>query len=70
MAKLPFQDIIKPLQAAIDDFALGMDNIAARIKEIEQAHTQTGIFGEDFARDQGAGPYKYKEGGHDNTRTD
>ena len=62
MAKLPFQDIIKPLQAAIDDFSLGMDNIKARIDEITQQHTQTSLFGSDFARNQGEGPYKYKKG--------
>ena len=57
MAKLPFQDIIKPLQAAIDDFADGLDQIKARLAEIELANTQTALLGSNFFRTDSGGRY-------------
>ena len=60
MAKLPFQDIIKPLQAAIDDFALGMANIQARLAEMTQNATQSALLGSGFNR--GPDSQKYDRG--------
>jgi len=60
MAKLPFQDIIKPLQAAIDDFALGMQNIQDRLQEMTMNATQSGLVKSGFGR--GPGGIKYDRG--------
>ena len=37
MAKLPFQDLMKPLQASVDDFALAVIQLSARIQEMKQS---------------------------------
>jgi len=52
MAKLPFQDLMKPLQASIDDFALSMIRMISRIAEmkgmIAEAKSLSSEFGQDI----------------------
>ena len=52
MAKLPFQDLMKPLQASIDDFALAMIRMTSRIEEmkgmISEAQHLSSNFGGDI----------------------
>jgi hypothetical protein len=56
MAKLPFQDLMKPLQASVDDFALAVIQLSARIQEMKQNKQNASGLASNF----GSGIYSEK----------
>ena len=51
MAKLPFQDLMKPLQAGLDDFANGMLAVNARLEEMTENIEIARAVGQNFGKD-------------------
>ena len=51
MAKLPFQDLMKPLQSSIDDFALSMVRMISRIEEMKGMIAEAKSLSSEFGKD-------------------